>query len=71
MTCSSAKPSDDGVEEVRVSPAERMQRAIAAAMTRANDEIPHYYVEHTIDMGNAMTRGFAETNASLDRRASA
>jgi pyruvate dehydrogenase E2 component (dihydrolipoamide acetyltransferase) len=47
-----------------VSPAERMQRAIAAAMTRANDEIPHYYVEHTIDMGNAL-RWLRETNAAL------
>lgn len=47
-----------------VSAAERMQRAIAAAMTRANDEIPHYYVEHTIDMGNAL-RWLRETNASL------
>ena len=37
------------------TPAERMQRAIAAAMTRANDEIPHYYVEHSIDMGDALT----------------
>ena len=46
------------------SPAERMQRAIAAAMTRANDEIPHYYVEHTIDMGNALA-WLRETNASL------
>lgn len=36
------------------SPEERMQRAIAAAMTRSNDEIPHYYVEHTIDMGPAL-----------------
>ncbi len=36
------------------SPKERMQRAIAAAMTRANDEIPHYYVEHAIDMGTAL-----------------
>lgn len=36
------------------SPAERMQRAIAAAMTRANDEIPHYYVEQSIDMGSAL-----------------
>lgn len=42
-----AKPPAD-------SPKERMQRAIAAAMTRANDEIPHYYVEHTIDMGTAL-----------------
>jgi pyruvate dehydrogenase E2 component (dihydrolipoamide acetyltransferase) len=36
------------------SPKARMQRAIAAAMTRSNDEIPHYYVEHTIDMGPAL-----------------
>ena len=32
-------------------------------MTRANDEIPHYYVEHSIDMGNALT-WLRETNAS-------
>ena len=47
-----------------VSPAERMQRAIAAAMTRANDEIPHYYVEQSIDMGNAIA-WLRETNASV------
>jgi pyruvate dehydrogenase E2 component (dihydrolipoamide acetyltransferase) len=47
-----------------VSAVERMQRAIAAAMTRANDEIPHYYVEHSIDMGNALA-WLRETNASL------
>ena len=46
------------------TPAERMQRAIAAAMTRANDEIPHYYVEHSLDMGNALA-WLRETNASL------
>jgi pyruvate dehydrogenase E2 component (dihydrolipoamide acetyltransferase) len=46
------------------SPAERMQQVIAAAMTRANDEIPHYYVEHTSDMGNALT-WLKQTNASL------
>lgn len=34
----------------QLSAADRMQRAIAAAMSRANQEIPHYYVEHTIDM---------------------
>jgi len=49
----------------RVSPAERMQRAIAATMTRANDEIPHYYVEQSIDMGNALA-WLRETNASLN-----
>ena len=42
-----------------------MQRAIAAAMTRANDEIPHYYVEQSIDMGNALA-WLRETNASLN-----
>ncbi len=47
-----------------VSPAERMQRAIAAAMTRANDQIPHYYVEQSIDMGSALA-WLRETNASL------
>ena len=46
------------------SPAERMQKAIAAAMTRANDEIPHYYVGHTIDMANAMS-WLKKSNASL------
>ena len=43
---------------------ERMQKAIAAAMTRANDEIPHYYVEHTIDMGSALS-WLKQANASL------
>jgi len=45
------------------TPAKRMQRAIAAAMTRANDEIPHYYVEHSIDMGPALD-WLRETNTS-------
>ena len=57
-----AKPSAPAPRE-SASPAERMRRAIAAAMTRANDEIPHYYVEHSIDMGNALT-WLRETNAS-------
>ena len=59
----SAKPS---VPEAGTpaSPAERMQRAIAAAMTRANDQIPHYYVEQSIDMGSALA-WLRETNASL------
>jgi pyruvate dehydrogenase E2 component (dihydrolipoamide acetyltransferase) len=48
----------------RSSAAARMQRAIAAAMTRANDEIPHYYVEHSIDMGRAHS-WLRERNASL------
>ncbi|HET6415803.1 MAG TPA: dihydrolipoamide acetyltransferase family protein [Polyangiales bacterium] len=43
--------------------AKRMQRAIAAAMTRANDEIPHYYVEQSIDMGRALD-WLRDTNTS-------
>jgi pyruvate dehydrogenase E2 component (dihydrolipoyllysine-residue acetyltransferase) len=31
-----------------------MRRAIAAAMSRANREIPHYYLETDIDMGGAL-----------------
>jgi pyruvate dehydrogenase E2 component (dihydrolipoamide acetyltransferase) len=57
----SAKAPEPGEPE---SPAERMQRAIAAAMTRANDEIPHYYVEQAIDMGKALS-WLREANASL------
>jgi pyruvate dehydrogenase E2 component (dihydrolipoamide acetyltransferase) len=33
----------------------RMRQTIAAAMTRAKREIPHYYLAHTIDMGASMT----------------
>jgi pyruvate dehydrogenase E2 component (dihydrolipoamide acetyltransferase) len=33
----------------------RMRQTIAAAMTRAKREIPHYYLAHTIDMHRAMT----------------
>ncbi|MGD8317395.1 MAG: dihydrolipoamide acetyltransferase family protein [Myxococcales bacterium] len=47
----------------QLSAADRMQRAIAAAMSRANQEIPHYYVEHTIDM-KATLDWLREQNAS-------
>jgi pyruvate dehydrogenase E2 component (dihydrolipoamide acetyltransferase) len=33
---------------------ERMRQTIAAAMTRAKREIPHYYLAHTIDMHRAL-----------------
>jgi len=39
-----------------------MRQTIAAAMTRAKREIPHYYLAHTIDMGRATT-WLAEENA--------
>jgi pyruvate dehydrogenase E2 component (dihydrolipoamide acetyltransferase) len=35
--------------------AARMRQAIAAAMTRSKREIPHYYLENTIDMHRAVT----------------
>jgi len=38
-----------------------MRQAIAAAMSRANRDIPHYYLETRIDMSNAM-RWLAEEN---------
>jgi pyruvate dehydrogenase E2 component (dihydrolipoamide acetyltransferase) len=31
-----------------------MRKAIAAAMTRSNREIPHYYLSHTVDLGAAL-----------------
>ena len=59
-----AKLSGPGLRQAAPeTPAKRMQRAIAAAMTRANDEIPHYYVEHSIDMGRALD-WLRETNTS-------
>ncbi len=36
------------------TPAERMQHAIAEAMSRANREIPHYYLSETIDLAEAL-----------------
>ena len=40
----------------QISPPDRMRGAIAAAMTRSKQEIPHYYVSETIDMHNALER---------------
>jgi pyruvate dehydrogenase E2 component (dihydrolipoamide acetyltransferase) len=56
-----SRPSSS--QAARETPAKRMQRAIASAMTRANDEIPHYYVEQSIDMGRALD-WLRETNAA-------
>lgn len=43
------KPKAHGIDP------DEMRRAIAAAMTRANREIPHYYVTSTVDMTPMMT----------------
>lgn len=61
LGANSSRPSSS--QAAAETPAKRMQRAIAAAMTRANDEIPHYYVEQSIDMGRALD-WLRETNAS-------
>jgi pyruvate dehydrogenase E2 component (dihydrolipoamide acetyltransferase) len=42
--------------------AARMRQTIAAAMTRAKREIPHYYLTHTIDLHRALA-WLAEENA--------
>lgn len=36
------------------SPAEKLRRAIAAAMSRSNREIPHYYLESPIEVSRAL-----------------
>jgi pyruvate dehydrogenase E2 component (dihydrolipoamide acetyltransferase) len=51
----------------RPSPATGMRDAIAAAMTRANREIPHYHLQHTIDLEPALSF-LEEHNASLPIR---
>lgn len=43
--------------------ASRMRQAIAAAMTRSKREIPHYYLNTTIDLHNAQT-WLAQRNAA-------
>ncbi len=57
------------VEEAAGAPApaaadrqSRMRQAIAAAMSRSNREIPHFYVTQTIDMSRALA-WLAEANA--------
>lgn len=46
------------------SAGERMRRAVAAAMARANREIPHYYVDQIIDVEPAL-EWMAARNAEL------
>jgi len=41
-------------EEKPLAPAEKFRRAIAAAMSRSNREIPHYYLATEIDMTRAL-----------------
>jgi pyruvate dehydrogenase E2 component (dihydrolipoamide acetyltransferase) len=55
----SAKPTPPPPRSA--SPADRMRRSIAAAMTRSNAEIPHYHLWTTIDLGRA-TAWLADVN---------
>lgn len=48
-----AAPVKPGPRRAGFDPAE-MRQAIAAAMTRAKREIPHYYLSHTVDLGPAL-----------------
>ncbi|MGZ5019838.1 MAG: dihydrolipoamide acetyltransferase family protein [Chthoniobacterales bacterium] len=41
-------------EEKPLAPAEKFRRAIAAAMSRSNREIPHYYLATEIDMTHSL-----------------
>lgn len=56
-------------EEKSVVPAEGIRRAVAAAMSKSNREIPHYYLEITIDMSKALTwLGQANKDRSVKNR---
>ena len=45
-----------------------MRAAIAAAMARSKREIPHYYLEHQVDMGGRGMAGPHERERPPDRR---
>ena len=56
-------------EQKPLAPAEKFRRAIAAAMSRSNREIPHYYLETEIDMTKALRWLSAQnTQRSLKER---
>ncbi|MBL7852570.1 MAG: 2-oxo acid dehydrogenase subunit E2 [Cyclobacteriaceae bacterium] len=40
--------------EIKVMPAEAIRAAVAAAMSKSNREIPHYYLETRVDMSKAL-----------------
>ena len=42
-------------EEKKPGPAENVRMAVAAAMSKSNREIPHYYLETKVDMSKALT----------------
>jgi pyruvate dehydrogenase E2 component (dihydrolipoamide acetyltransferase) len=56
VATAAAKPPPKGID------LEAVRTAIAAAMARAKREIPHYYIQHTADLGPAM-EWLTHTNA--------
>jgi len=61
-TAGSAPMAKSPAREARGIDLGAMRIAIAAAMSRAKREIPHYYLSHTVDTGPAM-EWLTETNA--------
>lgn len=57
-----ARPAEAAPTEKPASPMEEMRKAIAAAMTRAKQTIPHFYLSETIDVHPA-TEFLADLNA--------
>jgi pyruvate dehydrogenase E2 component (dihydrolipoamide acetyltransferase) len=50
-----AAPAGEGPRiVVKAPPADAMRRTIAAAMTRSKQNIPHYYLAHTISLAKAL-----------------
>jgi len=49
------------VEEKKITVAENIRMAVAAAMSKSNREIPHYYLETKVDMSHALA-WLAEAN---------
>jgi len=49
------------VEQKKVAPSENIRMAVAAAMSKSNREIPHYYLETKVDMSKALA-WIAEAN---------
>jgi len=53
LAAASARPAPIAKPREAVPDMAPMRRAIAAAMARAKREIPHYYLQHSIDLGAA------------------
>lgn len=55
------------VREVKPAAAENIRMAVAAAMSRSNREIPHYFLQQKIDMRRSLA-WLAETNKQLNSK---